>query len=122
MKFIIEQSNEYLTPVSGLALVGALIEKTAFKNRLDKTIVPGVSKPKISHGEIATDYVGLLCQGKSDFNHIEPFREDNFFALSLGLTETPSSPTLRQRLNMAALTNQWNSIILEESINLNRKS
>lgn len=122
MKFIIEQSNEDLTPHSGLALVGALLNKTALKLRLDKNKVPGVSTPHITHGEVGTAYIGLLCQGKSDFDHIEPFREDNFFALALNLKDTPSSPTLRQRLDMAARNPQWNEIILEESLKLIKNS
>ncbi len=36
MKFIIEQSDEYLTPVAGLALVGEIINHTALKFRLNK--------------------------------------------------------------------------------------
>ena len=122
MKFIIEQSNEDLTPHSGLALVGALLNKTALKLRLDRTKVPGVLTPQITHGEIGTAYIGLLCQGKSDFDHIEPFREDNFFALALNLKDTPSSPTLRQRLDMAARNLQWNDIILEKSVKLIKNS
>ncbi|NPV27371.1 MAG: hypothetical protein HPY81_08015 [Firmicutes bacterium] len=40
-KFIIEQSNEDLIPVSGLALVGSLLNKTNLKLRLNKTTVKG---------------------------------------------------------------------------------
>jgi len=122
MKFIIEQSNEELTPHTGLALVGALLNKTNFRLRLDKAKVPGVTTPHITHGEIGMAYIGLLCQGKNDFDHIEPYREDNFFALALNIKDTPSSPTLRQRLNMAAYDSQWKEIILEESIKLIKNS
>lgn len=47
-------------------------------------------------------YLGLLCQGKSDFDQIEAFRQDHFFGMTLGLREVPFSPTLRQRLDLAA--------------------
>lgn len=122
MRFIIEQSNEDLTPHSGLALVGALLKKTSLRIRLDNTKVKGVTTPQITHGEICNAYVGLLCQGKNDFDHIEPFREDNFFALSLNLKETPSSPTLRQRLNKIAENLEFFKIILEESANLIKRT
>ncbi|SFR14698.1 hypothetical protein SAMN05660706_1331, partial [Desulfoscipio geothermicus DSM 3669] len=118
MRFIIEQSNEYLTTHSGLTFVGALIAKTDLKKRLDKSSIPGVYTPNISHGDVVTSYIGLLCQGKSDFDHIEPFREDDFFAISLNVTKVPSSPTLRQRLDMAGKNEQWKQIILEESAKL----
>jgi len=102
MKFIIEQSDEHLTPVAGLALVGEIIDHTALKFRLNKTRIPGVSSPDISHGDVITSYIGLLCQGRSDFDHIELFRDDPFFAAALDIQDVPSSPTLRQRLDMIA--------------------
>lgn len=33
----------------------------------------------ISNGDVISTYLGLLCQGKSDFDAIEPFRQDDFF-------------------------------------------
>jgi hypothetical protein len=44
----------------------------------------------------------LLVQGKSDFDAIENFLDDAFFKHALRLTALPSSPTLRQRLNVRA--------------------
>ncbi|WXJ83618.1 hypothetical protein MTBGP_03970 [Moorella thermoacetica] len=37
MKFIIEQSDEHLTPVARMALVGEIVNHTALKFRLNKT-------------------------------------------------------------------------------------
>lgn len=118
MKFILEQSEEHITTHSGLSLVGLLVSKTSLKERLNQTSLPGVTTPEIPHGDIAVAYLGLLCQGKSDFDSIEPFREEPFFQMALGLGQTPSSPTLRQRLDMAAKNYKWRQIILEESVNL----
>ena len=118
MKFILEQSEEHITTHSGFSLVGLLVSKTSLKERLNQTSLPGVTAPEIPHGDIAAAYLGLLCQGKSDFDSIEPFREEPFFAMALGLEQTPSSPTLRQRLDMAAKNYKWRQIILEESVNL----
>jgi len=118
MKFILEQTEENITTHTGLSLVGLLVSKTSLKERLNQTSLPGVSDPEIPHGDIAVSYLGLLCQGKSDFDSIEPFWEEPFFAMALGLEHTPSSPTLRQRLDMAAQNFKWRQIILEESVNL----
>ena len=118
MRFIIEQSDETLTTHSGLSLVGLLLDKTNLGLRLNQTIVPGVSTPDISNRDVAYSYLGLLCQGKSDFDHIEPFREDEFFFAALQIANVPSSPTLRQRFDMAAPKSDWESVILEESANL----
>ncbi|KYC69442.1 hypothetical protein B4099_1368 [Heyndrickxia coagulans] len=71
---------------------------------------------------MAKSYIGLLCQGKSDFDNIETFREDTFFQLALDIQRVPSSPTLRQRLDQAALTKKWINILHEESIDLIRQT
>ena len=47
-------------------------------------------------------YVGLLVQGKSDFDAIENFRGDTFYKQALGIGLLPSSPTLRQRMDARA--------------------
>lgn len=120
--FEIEQGNEDLTTHSGLALIGALLSNTKIKTRLNKTMATEQKKPHISNGSVGIAYIGLLCQGKSDFDHIEPFREDNFFSIALNIKETPSSPTLRQRLDMVAKDGQWNNILLEESAELLKKT
>ncbi|UOF91966.1 IS1380 family transposase [Fodinisporobacter ferrooxydans] len=118
--FEFEQSNEYLTSHSGLAAIGQLIAQTRLTQRLDHTKLDGVRSPDISNGDIMSSYLGLLCQGKNDFDAIEPFREDDFFALSLDLKLVPSSPTLRQRLDMAGASEDadWQTILKEESATL----
>ncbi|PHJ37103.1 hypothetical protein P378_18455 [Desulforamulus profundi] len=45
---------------------------TKIKTRLNKTMAAGQKNPHISNGSVAIDYIGLLCQGKSDFDHIDP--------------------------------------------------
>jgi len=69
--------------------------------------------PEISHGEVATAMIGLICLGKPDFDAIEAFRDDPCFLQSLGLDSVPSSPTLRQRLDSAR--GAFNDSILKES-------
>jgi hypothetical protein len=101
LKFEFVQSNEYLTTHTGLTAVGALLSKTNIGPRLNKAVLPKNPSPDISNADVMKSYLGLLCQGKSDFDHIEPFRQDDAFALSLDIQDVPSSPTLRQRLDMA---------------------
>lgn len=111
-----------LTTHSGLALVGLLLEKTRLSNRLNAISVPGRTYTEIANRDVAYAYIGLLCQGKSDFDHIEPFRYDEFFPEALRVTDVPSSPTLRQRLDLVAPDQNrgWQSVILEESARLLR--
>ncbi|GMA64275.1 IS1380 family transposase [Alicyclobacillus fastidiosus] len=120
MRFVIEESDEILTSHSGLALVGLLLGKTQLSARLNALPVPGRAYTEISNQDVAYAYLGLLCQGKSDFDHIEPLRQDEFFPEALTISNVPSSPTLRQRLDLAAPEEKcdWQSVILEESADL----
>ena len=113
MRFEIVQSGEQLSSHSGLALAGAILDRSSIRKRLDGVVLPEHPFPEIGHGEVATAMMGLICVGKPDFDAIETFRDDPFFIQSLGLDSVPSSPTLRQRLDSAK--GAFNDIILEES-------
>ena len=121
MRFILEQSDANLTSHSGLALIGLLMEKTQLRARLNQTVVPACPNPEISHADVVASYLGLLAQGKSDFEDIEPFREDEFFAHALGCEHVPSAPTMRQRFD-AAPHAEWETIIREEVVTLLRRT
>ena len=101
MRFEIVQGDEQLSSHSGLALVGAILDKAKLREQLDKVMLKDHPFPEIGHGDVATAMLGLICVGKPDFDAIEPFRDDPFFTQSLGLEKVPASPTLRQRLDSA---------------------
>jgi hypothetical protein len=113
MRFEIVQGDEQLSSHSGLALVGAILDRSSIRERLNAVALSEHPFPEISHSEVATAMIGLICMGKPDFDAIEPFRDDPFFTQSLNLDSVPSSPTLRQRLDSAE--GAFNDIILEES-------
>ena len=119
MRFQIVQGNEQLSSHSGLALAGAILDRSRIRERLDAVMLPEHPFPEISHGEVATAMIGLICLGKPDFDAIEAFRGDHFFLQSLGLDSVPSSPTIRQRLDSAQ--GAFNDIILNESARLVRR-
>ncbi len=118
IRFIIERGDEHLASHSGLGLVGALLDKSRLKERLSELSLEGVKKPEITHFDNAAAMIGLLCMGKPDYDAVEPMREESFFAMSLGLGKTPSSSTLRQRLEMGA--GAFDPIVVEESAKLIR--
>ena len=89
MRFELEQSDGTLTSHSGLALIGLLLEETQLRTRLNQTVVSACPNPDIPHADVVTSYLGLLVQGKSDFEDIEPFREDVFFCTRSGLRTRP---------------------------------
>lgn len=100
-RFKLEQSKqEFYTSQSGMALVGVALNRfTTLASRVDKA----APKRGIATSDVVRSYLGLLCQGKSDFAAIRPFFEDDeFFQAALGLKKTPSPETLRQRLDQFA--------------------
>ena len=100
-QLIIKQLDYDLTPVAGLALVGHyLLAVQPVLGRLDAALPV---KSGVVNSDIVRSYVGLLVQGKSDFDAIENFRGDTFYKQALGIALLPSSPTLRQRMNARAV-------------------
>lgn len=105
-RFTIEQSDqEFYTSQSGMALVGLAINRyTTLASRLNK-VAPSQG---IAAADVLRCYLGLFCQGKSDFEAIRPFFEDDeFFAAALGVKDVPSPETLRQRMDKIAEAAQW---------------
>ena len=97
---IVKQLDYDLTPVAGLSLVGHLL------NTL-KPVLADIDRQLairggVANSDVVRSYLGLLVQGKSDFDAIETFRGDVFFKHSLGIELLPSSPTLRQRMDAKA--------------------
>lgn len=111
--FEVKNGDEYLTSNTGLCLVGALLERTQLKDRLDRVVLSASSNPRISHSDIVYSQIGLLCLGKSDFEDIEPFRVNPFFAQALKMQQCPSSSALRQRLG--EVEKAFDGILKEES-------
>ncbi len=99
-QFIVKQLKYDLTPVAGLALVGHHLRRLApVLDQIDRALPV---KTGVTNSDIVRSYLGLLVQGKSDFDAIENFRGDAFFKQSLGIKLLPSSPTLRQRMDARA--------------------
>ena len=119
MQFIISTTDEVLIPQAGLGLVGVLLQDSKLRQRIDALDVEGCTRPEIKHGDVVAAAIGLLCLGKSDFNDIEMFCDDEFFRQSLGLRQIPSEPTLRQRLD--AMHDICGPILREESAWMVRK-
>ena len=101
-KIIVELSDERLITPSGLTLVGMLLGKSEFAKRCNRASVSRKrSQPQIKNGDILLTYIGLLCQGKTEFEAVKELEEDpECYRLSLGITRAlPSAETLRQRMD-----------------------
>ena len=97
-RLIIEQSDEeFYTSTSGISLVGLGLNRfTNLASALAKAVPLSHG---ISHADVIRSYCALLAQGKSDFVAVEQHREDDFFREALGLSQVPSEPTMRQRMD-----------------------
>jgi hypothetical protein len=113
-KYKIQRTNEIFVPYGGLAMAGLMIHKTALPLRASTLKVPA-SRVKISNADVLSAYIGLLCQGRNDFDHMDIFRDEPFFMDSLQLKSLPSSATLRQRLEQLSADEKACPMVMEES-------
>ena len=97
----VKQLDYDLTPTAGLALVGHLLKSLAAPLAHVDAALP--VRSGVATSDILRSYLGLLVQGKSDFDAVEGLRGDKFFKQALGIGLLPSSPTLRQRMDAHAV-------------------
>jgi len=109
----IENINENLNSHTGLVLIGSLLDRTNFKNRVANIHLHGCSDPVISNSDVLTSMIGLQCIATPMYSAIEQFRNTPNFIKSLGIDYCPSSATLRQRFDLVG--NEFDHIIKEES-------
>ena len=84
-----------------MALVGHHLKTLAPTFAAVNAAVP--VRTGVACSDIVRSYLGLLVQGKRDFDAIENHRGDKFFKQALGIGLLPSSPTLCQRMDAQAL-------------------
>jgi hypothetical protein len=83
-----------------LAPVGQYLKRLGIGARVDRQFPVGVGGT--ANSDILKSYLGLLVQGKNDFDAVEAFRGDEFFTRSLDVVSVPSSSTLRGRMDTHA--------------------
>jgi len=101
-KIIVQLSNERLITPSGLTLVGAMLGKSGLVKRCNQmSITDKRSQPQIKNGDILLTYIGILCQGKTEFESVREMEDDpEYYRMALGITRSiPAAETLRQRMD-----------------------
>ena len=102
-RFAIEFTNERIISPSGLAIVGGMLGKSDLVKRFNCIPVDEQkrSQPQIKNGDIALTYIGLLTQGKTQFEAVKEMADDpEYFKDALGIARAiPSAETLRQRMD-----------------------
>lgn len=98
---VVFTSERLITP-SGLGIVGGMLGKSEFVTQCNRIPVDKKrSEPQIKDGDILLTYIGLLCQGKTDYEAVNEMRDDpDYYISALGLRRSiPSAETLRQRMD-----------------------
>jgi Transposase DDE domain group 1 len=97
----IKHEMEKLASHSGLINIGALLDAINFKARFETISGVHCVDPKISHADILASMIALMSIGKPDYDAIEIFRKkQEFFNKAVGIGACPSSPSLRQRIDL----------------------
>jgi len=96
-RFKLERSkSETYTDQAGLILVGACLNHYA---NVEKNCADIAYRHGVSPADVLRMYIGILCQGKSDFEAVENVREDSIFKHSLGIHQVLSASRFRQRVD-----------------------
>lgn len=96
-------TNEKINSYGGLTLSGRLLSKFCRIENYFKD-PKGSRSDRISNADILTSMIGLLVQGRTHYEDIELFRQDESqgFSEALDLEKIPSESTLRIRLEAMA--------------------
>jgi hypothetical protein len=109
-----ETQDRIITP-SGLMLVGALLSRTKFGDMVNR-----LGKPKgVKHqnSSCVISYVGMLCQGKTDYEDVRELKADTGVSCqALQINTIPSAEITRQRIDDIAFDLGSTDMIMEESI------
>ena len=96
----IKHTIEKLASHGGLILIGDLLNAMNIQTAFSQIDVHCID-PKFSHADILSAMMGLISIAKPDYDAIHIFREkQEFFAKALQISGCPSSPTLRQRIDL----------------------
>lgn len=99
----IEFSDERLITPSGLVFVGQILGKCNFVKKINRAPISNEYLQKqIKNGDILLTYIGMLCQGKPQYEAVREMMDDpDYYKYALGIAYAiPSAETLRQRFDM----------------------
>lgn len=100
-KISVKHGMEMIASHSGLIHIGTLLHSIGLKKSLDVMKNVHCVDPKFSHSDVLFSMIGLISVGKTDYDSIEIFRwKQDFFTKALKISGCPSSPTIRQRIDL----------------------
>ena len=106
-RIIYRLTDERIPAVTGIGLVGDILERADFYNMFRNSETQKRSKKQINTASILATYISLLCMGKPDFECVREFQNDaRFYQSALHLRSGfPSAETLRQRMDNIEIVN-----------------
>lgn len=99
MKYEIVETDEIISNDTGLVLVNNIINLTNFKEKINSKEHIKVQSREISNKDIFMTYIGILAQGKTEFERADENRKNKYFKQALEIEKSPSCSILRQRFN-----------------------
>lgn len=78
--------------------------------------------PKITNADILKTMIGLIAQGKTDFDHVKAFIGNEFFMNSMGIGRVPSAETYRQKFQDLAMNTEFEKKLPKISARLWKKT
>ena len=113
----IKETQDRLITPSGLLLVGALLLNTIIGRRLNRLVKP--RDVKHQNASCVIPMIGLLCQGKTEYEDIREMQKDpSFHCQALRINTIPSEETVRQRLDHLGLEIASSDMVMEESVKM----
>ena len=104
---------------AGLVFLGEMARMIQI-DQMARKITSG--NPQIAVKDILRTMIGLLSQGKSDFDHAKAVIGEEFFMNSMGIDRVPSAETYRQKFQELALNKDLESILPDLSVRLWKKT
>ena len=120
--FRIEFTNERILPNSGIALVGEILHRSGFRDRVNLADITGKrSGHQIKDGDIFTTFIALCCMGDPDYAAVHEMDDDPVFYLdALHMDRIPSEEALRQRMDK--IGDSKRSLLLQENVKMFKRN
>lgn len=101
----VEFTKESIHSHSGLLLFFSYLNKTVLEHFIFPTLSSGNDAYTYTDEQILRCYLAMLCLGHSNFEHIDLFRDSDFFKHMVDMETIPSKEIIRQRMDKMALLN-----------------
>ena len=115
---VVRKENLQAGP-AGLVFIGQMA-KLAGLDAVAKAVTIG--RPQIPTQDILKTMLGLMVQGKTDFDHVKPLAGNRYFMNAVDVDRIPSAETYRQTFQRIALNTELEGLLPGCSVKLWKKT